>query len=70
MSVLKDHEGKLSVGRILSIAAFLVATVYLFYAKYTSKTDIGSNDSMVVVWTFGIAIGGKAMSKFGEMRKK
>lgn len=69
MKLFTDDNGNLSIGRVLSATLFLVATGYLFYAKLTSKIDIGSNDSMVIVWMYGIAIGGKALQKFSEKKK-
>lgn len=67
--MLKDENGKLSLGRILSAVLFFVCIGMWLFIKITGK-DLDTNDVVLIQWGWGISIIGKGISKFAENMKK
>lgn len=55
------------MGRTLSFLLFFICCGMWIFIKSTKGT-VDMNDSNLILWGWGIAIGGKAIQKFGEKK--
>jgi len=65
-----DDDGNLSMGRLLAFLAAVNSIVVFNVMAFTRVEDLGPNAANIIIWTLGIAITGKAVSKVGENIKK
>jgi len=65
----KDDSGNLSMGRLLAFILFFVVTGLMIYSVI-SQGELTSNTRDLIVYGWGIAIGGKALQKAAENIKK
>ncbi len=66
MKMLKDNQGKLSSGRVMSFLLFLFANGFWAYKSLHMMQPLTPEDVELIKWGNITAIGGKALQKFGE----
>ncbi len=63
------NDTKLSMGRLLSFSLFIIVTGTFVYKVITS-VDLGPNTTNLIIWGWGISVGGKALQAATERLKK
>ena len=61
-----DDTGALSMGRLLTFVIAMNSIIILNIAAFVGNGEIGTNLGNVVIWSLGVAMGGKAIQTFGE----